>query len=200
MKKIKRIEAIKKICNNKLSTLSFSERESIILDWWWISEEDIEFYRLSEQLKCQILENDEPPEDCENHKYDELILIALFSEYKGVKNTFIAESMVTMGLGTFYVEGEVEKLEVCPCCNYRTLASRGDYDICGLCNWEDNGVNDDEKYSGPNHMTLGEARENFLRNIEQLPTNKWVNGNSGNPEKGGESSSDTQRSSEKTTS
>ncbi|CAM2943184.1 CPCC family cysteine-rich protein [Vibrio neptunius] len=174
MRKINRVEAIKEICGNKLSTLNFNERKSVILDWWGIDEQDIELSRLSAQLRCQILENDEPPEDCESRKYDELILVALLSEYKGVRNTYIAEYMDTMGLGAFRVEGEMEKLEVCPCCNYRTLTSRGNYNICGLCNWEDNGINDDENYSGPNHMTLGEAREIFLRDIEQLPTNKWV--------------------------
>ena len=174
VQRINRIEAIEKICGNKLSSLSFNARESILLDWWGIDEEDIEFSRLSEQLKCQIIENDLPPEDCENHKYDELILIALLSEYKGVRNTFIAESMATMGLGAFHVEGEEETLEICPCCNYRTLASRGGYDICGLCNWEDNGVIDDEEYSGPNHKTLGEAREIFLRSMNKFPKNKWV--------------------------
>lgn len=174
MKKINRVEAIKAICDKILPTLNLNERESIILDWWGIDEEDNEFSRLSAQLKCQILENDELPEDCENRKYDELILVALSSEYKGVNNNYIAESLDTMGLGSFRVEGEVEKLEVCPCCNYRTLESIGNYDICGLCNWEDNGINDDEKYSGPNHMTLGEARKNFLRDIEKLPSDKWV--------------------------
>ena len=174
MKILDRVEAIKAICNKKLPTLSFNERESIILDWWGIDEEDNEFSRLSAQLKCQILENDELPEDCENRKYDELILVALLSDYEGVSNNYIAESMDIMGLGHFRVEGQVEKLEVCPCCNYRTLKSRGNYDICRLCNWEDNGLNDDEKYSGPNHMALGEYRESFLRNMGQLPSNKWV--------------------------
>jgi hypothetical protein len=51
----------------------------------------------------------------------------------------------------------------CPCCDYYTLSSRGNYDICPICFWEDDGVDLDDldSYSGPNHMTLKEGRENF---------------------------------------
>jgi hypothetical protein len=49
----------------------------------------------------------------------------------------------------------------CPCCGYRTLAQRGDYDICPVCFWEDTGSNDPARYSDPNHLTLAEGRRNF---------------------------------------
>ncbi len=174
MRRIKRTEAIEKICESRLLTLNLGERESIILSWWGIDEEDIEFSSLSDQIRCQILENDEPPVSYENSMYDELILIALFSEYKGVRNTFIAEMMLAMSLGTYQVEGEVEPLEACPCCKYRTLEARGEYHICGLCYWEDCGVDEADQYSGPNHMSLGEARETLSRKWDKLPINKWL--------------------------
>ena len=51
----------------------------------------------------------------------------------------------------------------CPCCGFPTLLVRGDYDICELCNWEDDGQ-DDAGAGGPNaHYSLGEARRNFLQ-------------------------------------
>jgi len=53
----------------------------------------------------------------------------------------------------------------CPCCGYLTLEERGDYEICYLCNWEDDGQDDpyaDETWGGPNgDHSLTEARENF---------------------------------------
>ena len=53
----------------------------------------------------------------------------------------------------------------CPCCGYPTLPNRGEYDICELCNWEDDGQDDphaDEVWGGPNRdYSLGEARLNF---------------------------------------
>ena len=56
---------------------------------------------------------------------------------------------------------------VCPCCGYPTLPQRGGYDICELCNWEDDGQcapHADEVWGGPNYQySLTQARENFKR-------------------------------------
>lgn len=53
----------------------------------------------------------------------------------------------------------------CPCCRFLTLPSRGWYEICPVCRWEDLGQDDhdaDEYRGGPNRVTLTEARRNFL--------------------------------------
>jgi ribosomal protein L37AE/L43A len=56
-------------------------------------------------------------------------------------------------------------LFTCPCCGYPTLVERAAYEICGLCNWEDDGQdnnNADEIWGGPNKdYSLIEARDNF---------------------------------------
>jgi Cysteine-rich CPCC len=52
----------------------------------------------------------------------------------------------------------------CPCCGFVTLEAPGEYDICVLCNWEDEGLGeaDLDERSGANHgYTLRRARENF---------------------------------------
>ena len=49
----------------------------------------------------------------------------------------------------------------CPCCGYRTLPGRGDYDLCPVCWWEDEGLQPWE-HSGPNSETLVEAQQRFL--------------------------------------
>lgn len=48
----------------------------------------------------------------------------------------------------------------CPVCGYWTLEARDSFDICGICFWEDDGMDDFEENldSGPNHMTLKEGR------------------------------------------
>ena len=55
----------------------------------------------------------------------------------------------------------------CPCCGYPTLGARGDYEICSLCKWEDDGQDDphaDEVWGGPNgRYSLAEARRNFAQ-------------------------------------
>ncbi|MFF2290997.1 CPCC family cysteine-rich protein [Peribacillus butanolivorans] len=59
--------------------------------------------------------------------------------------------------------------EKCPCCGFPTLDERGGYDICELCNWEDDGQDDpysDEVWGGPNgDYSLTEARRNFNKNL-----------------------------------
>lgn len=49
----------------------------------------------------------------------------------------------------------------CPCCGYKTLPGRGDYDLCPVCWWEDDGAEPWE-YSGPNGQTLVEAQQEYL--------------------------------------
>lgn len=52
----------------------------------------------------------------------------------------------------------------CPCCDYFSLPRRGRYDICPACFWEDSGqdLGQIDMHSSPNHITLREARANFL--------------------------------------
>lgn len=56
--------------------------------------------------------------------------------------------------------------EQCPCCDYISLPERGNYLICPICFWEDDGQDVDELdvSSGPNSgITLREGRENFKK-------------------------------------
>ena len=56
-------------------------------------------------------------------------------------------------------------LVTCPCCGYPTLDERAGFDICELCNWEDDGQDDpdaDDIWGGPNgSYSLSDARSNF---------------------------------------
>jgi len=169
---IHRKNAIELICKEELNSLTILDRESIILNWWCIDESDIEFHQLSYQLQ-QKIKKYEIPNDPNNNEYDQLILIALKINYVGVKNDFLEKIMHTKKLGTFKVNGIPKILEVCPCCNYRTLKTQDNFEVCPICYWEDNGIIDLDKYSGPNHMTLGEAKEKFKSSkIDNL--DKWI--------------------------
>ena len=54
---------------------------------------------------------------------------------------------------------------LCSCCCFPTLTERRAWDICSLCNWEDDGQDDhnaDKILGGPNRdYSLTEARQNF---------------------------------------
>jgi hypothetical protein len=53
----------------------------------------------------------------------------------------------------------------CPCCGFKTLDERGGFEICPVCNWEDDGQDDhdaDVVRGGPNgQLSLTAARANF---------------------------------------
>ena len=55
----------------------------------------------------------------------------------------------------------------CPCCNYPTLTEQSAYEICELCDWEDDGQSEsdaDQVLGGPNSdYSLTEARGNFAK-------------------------------------
>jgi hypothetical protein len=54
----------------------------------------------------------------------------------------------------------------CRCCGFLTLEEEpfGTYEICPVCFWEDDYVQVIEPtWTGANHVTLSEAKENFTR-------------------------------------
>jgi hypothetical protein len=57
----------------------------------------------------------------------------------------------------------------CPCCGYPTLTERGAFEICDLCNWEDDGQDSsdaDVVRGGPNGTySLTAARRNFVKHL-----------------------------------
>jgi len=82
-------------------------------------------------------------------------------------------------------------LFTCPCCGYPTLRmKRGSYEICMLCNWEDDNQDDpdaEEIWGGPNKAySLIEARINFRKYLimynPTAPTRR-IGGNSNTPAK-----------------
>jgi hypothetical protein len=68
-------------------------------------------------------------------------------------------------MAIWYSPADPTPREVCPCCDYVSLAERGNYLICPVCFWEDDGQDVDEldEESGPNHITLREGRANFAK-------------------------------------
>ena len=60
-----------------------------------------------------------------------------------------------------------EKGYPCPCCNFlsRSEPNYGAFEICPICNWEDDYVqfNDPNFKGGANKESLNEARENYKK-------------------------------------
>ena len=61
----------------------------------------------------------------------------------------------------------------CPCCAYKTLCSRGHYDRCEVCGWQDDGQDEEDAFTergGVNGFTsLVQARTNYQQFEASLP-------------------------------
>ncbi|SET02225.1 Cysteine-rich CPCC [Kosakonia radicincitans] len=56
------------------------------------------------------------------------------------------------------------ELYPCPCCGNMTISELGNYEICPVCDWEDDPVqsSDPDFSGGANTLSLLEARKEFL--------------------------------------
>jgi hypothetical protein len=59
----------------------------------------------------------------------------------------------------------------CPCCGYLTLSELNHYEICDICDWEDDPIqSQDPNYmGGANVMSLIEAQAAFTHVKQPLP-------------------------------
>lgn len=156
-----RREAIKIIIEDDITNMTRDEREIMLLNAWGVDEGDLEFHSFSKSLQDELLSSDVPTGDIMDPRYDELLLAGTEGSFYGIPNEYLSKLVSNILGKNIEVEGNVEKLLPCPCCNYETLVQRGQYDICPVCFWEDDGNNDSNWYSGPNHMTLSEGRSNY---------------------------------------
>ncbi len=163
IRELYRDEVITAICEHELKELSTEMRQDFILCWWDIDEEDPEFSRLPTSLQTEMMTSEEAPQDCSDSRYNPLLLEALKNNYFGVTNEYLSERLARITKQVVKVNGEAEQLLDCPCCQYQTLQTRSMYDICPVCNWEDDGTNNIDEYSSPNHMTLAEGKNYFMK-------------------------------------
>lgn len=166
---MKRTEAIKLIAQDKIRNLTKIERENYLRDWW-VGEEDEDLQRLPEIVKDEIshslkmeIENNDTFQNIEDKRYHPIILLGVYAEFRGVKNSYLEREIQRIKGEKIIVTGIAKKLEKCPCCGYRTLDKKCDWEICVVCFWEDDCTTSLDRISGPNHITLREGRENFLR-------------------------------------
>lgn len=156
-----RDEAVDLLVMQELPFLSLAERESLLLEWWSIDEDDPEHAELSDDVKQEMARTEEPA-DPGSAKYDPLLRIALRHEFSDALGSWLATRLKIRGIDLM-VEGSGPRRLACPCCGYETLVERGAYEICRVCFWEDTGSDDLDTFSGPNHTTLREGRESFDR-------------------------------------
>ncbi len=71
-----------------------------------------------------------------------------------------------------YLKKNDIKLFTCPSCGYPILSERDGYEICSICNWEDDGQDNetaDEIWGGPNaSLSLTESRLQIGKMLQAL--------------------------------
>jgi len=104
--------------------------------------------------------------------YNEQVL-AYYNEINiGVKNDFLSQEIFDLTGITVQVEGLEEELYKCPCCGFKTLKTKGEYEICRVCKWEDDGNREPDSYSSANRKTLSEASKIFSEKRNAHPDEK----------------------------
>ncbi len=144
MNRINRKEAIYFLATYELFQLNHESRKGILIDCY---SENNDFEKIT---------------DYSDTRYDHDIIQYIADRFVGVHNQYIADSLMNIiSIANVVVEGNVEQMEKCPCCEYSTLENRGQYFICPVCFWEDDGSDELERYSPVNREYLKNARANF---------------------------------------
>lgn len=99
--------------------------------------------------------------DTSNLENEQRLILEDFFQRRKLVDNYLAENKVD--------------LYTCPGCGYPTLTERGGYEICSVCNWEDDNQDDkeaDEIWGGPNsYLSLTENRLNIGKQLKEIATN-----------------------------
>ncbi len=160
-------EAISILVEDNLNKLTKEERreqlEIMMYEDW---ESDPSWSNISPEVQKDFAEEKEIQNPL-NEKYDLVLKLWLRTKYSGARNSYILEKIKLLNSEIIEIVGETIELLACPCCGYKTLGEHGNYEICTVCWWEDDGQDNSDAsqiLGGPNYgMSLTRSRINFLR-------------------------------------
>ncbi|MEP3890414.1 MAG: CPCC family cysteine-rich protein [Hellea sp.] len=113
--------------------------------------------------------------DPSDSKYDDILIEYAKEDFQFWNNDQLLEALDALGHKTRRLIGTL-KLYACPCCGANSLTERGEWDICPICWWEDDGTDNEEAslyFSGPNNgLQLTAARINFIEHGIYNPDRK----------------------------
>lgn len=134
-----------------------------------------DFFIAIAKIKLESLAEKEISEILIEYNYDEgdklsNLASCLQEKYSGVTNGFLSDVYELLFGVKVEFTGNIANLYSCPCCGFNTLDEVYDaelglgYDICAICNWEDDGTKDIDTYSGVNKGTINSYREKMQDN------------------------------------
>ncbi|MEG0188229.1 CPCC family cysteine-rich protein [Algoriella sp.] len=159
-----RSEAKEIVATNELKNLS-NERKIQILEenYWWFNEKVAIKESIEEGSYPKIPDSfiefiHKTPNPILTKETEILLIDFLKFKLKYTTNLYLKTQLDIINPNIQNnVIGEVEIAGLCPCCEYYSIdyGEDGFWDICSVCFWENGG-------DGPNHMTLENAKSNFL--------------------------------------
>ncbi|CCK78790.1 CPCC family cysteine-rich protein [Desulfobacula toluolica] len=162
---MKRQKALSIVVKNELNNLDQFQRklvlkaqlETIKTPQWFITDEwkSVPLW-LQKQFKLGHMAR-----GITYNQYNLIISVWLHDRLKAVSNDYLLKYLKNINIQTNCIEGNPPLLQSCPCCGYKTLSSLGNYDICIVCKWENNGYDNTygiDDMNNPNHSSLMESR------------------------------------------
>ena len=157
-----RNDALNMISRYEVDQMVDSEKLNILIDYWFIFED--ENIKINDDLKNFLKENNFGDITEYSIFFDEVVVIGAIENNKIYSNVYISKKLSEY-LGIYdVVEGDERKsLYKCPCCEFYSLKTLLEYEICRICKWEDDG-SEEAAYSFLNKSTLHNYRNIFFKN------------------------------------
>jgi hypothetical protein len=163
---MQRSQAIQLIAEHMLSRLTPQEAVEAIQAFFNDFIPDDLRPQLDTVLVAQHDRHDVPPTIIPNDpRYQPVLLHQMKRRLRGVTNQYLSAYMYGVMNTSVAVNGDMIPLLACPVCEYLSLPIRGNWDVCLVCGWKSDPVQEavPDEAVGANNQSLNQARQNFAR-------------------------------------
>ncbi|WNG18326.1 CPCC family cysteine-rich protein [Cystobacter fuscus] len=172
---MRREQLVRLIAREVVARRAPHEKLSGLYEYWGWDEDSPDWWRLPASVRQEMLHRPGSPPKLWRSTYDTFFEIAEEEARKLVRNEALLVEARALGVEVDRVEGTPAAAEPCPCCGFRTFEWRGEYDVCPVCSWEDDGGEESfddgpeqlARFSAPNHMTRAEYRRQYEHQREE---------------------------------
>ncbi|MBE6841826.1 MAG: hypothetical protein E7510_03215 [Ruminococcus sp.] len=153
---------ISELVEFKLTHLDIDTKDLLINNNWGLTLDEFDQCEYPLELKEELLNEYSPKHEITSDFYDPLIRAVISVELNEYTNSELERLYYKLFGYSVDVKGEEKntRLYNCPCCHNSTLDERGQYYICPICDWEDDGL-DYDHISHCNGMRLSIAQKKF---------------------------------------
>ncbi len=121
---------------------------------------------LDPALLTQHDRHDVPPTIIPNDpRYQPVLLHQMKRRLRGVTNAYLGAYMHGVMNMSVDVTGQMTPLLACPVCDFQSLPIRGNWDVCLVCGWVSDPVQEavPDEAVGANGVSLNQARDNYAQ-------------------------------------